>query len=163
MTRRFGIALISAASLACIVVSLSASPAFPAANKVLLPIVADGLSGVVTGPNGAEAGVWAIAETSDLPTRLIKIVVTDDKGRYVLPELPRANYKLWVRGYGLVDSQPVQTRPGKRIDLTAVIAPDHKSAALLSGQLLVWAGSTAGGERISRDRPERQRDWPQHA
>ncbi len=67
------------------------------------------LGGVVTGPNGPEAGVWVIAETTDLPTKMAKIVVTDDQGRYVLPDLPKANYNVWVRGYGLVDSPKVQT------------------------------------------------------
>src|SRR5688572_9429297 len=61
----------------------------------------DDISGVVTGPSGPEAGVWVIAETSDLPTKFVKIVVTDDSGRYVIPELPRARYEVWVRGYGL--------------------------------------------------------------
>src|SRR5262245_11778342 len=65
------------------------------------------LGGVVAGPNGPEAGVWVIAETTDLPTRFAKIVVTDDQGRYVMPELPKANYQVWVRGYGLVDSPKV--------------------------------------------------------
>ena len=45
-----------------------------------------------------------IAETTDLPTKFAKIVVTDDQGRYVIPDLPKANYSVWVRGYGLVDS-----------------------------------------------------------
>ena len=62
------------------------------------------ISGVVQGQQGPEAGVWVIAETNDLPTNLIKIVVTDDQGRFVLPELPTASYSVWVRGYGLVDS-----------------------------------------------------------
>ena len=48
----------------------------------------DDIGGVVSGPNGSEAGVWVIAETDDFPTRLRKIVVTDDEGRYVLPDLP---------------------------------------------------------------------------
>src|SRR5205085_2878522 len=62
--------------------------------------VGDGdLGGVVTGPNGPEAGVWVIAETTDLPTKFAKVVVTDDRGRYVIPELPKANYSVWVRGY----------------------------------------------------------------
>src|SRR5687768_2453088 len=75
--------------------------------------IGDGdIGGVVTGPNGPEAGVWVIAETHDLPTRLAKIVVTDDKGRYVIPDLPRANYSVWVRGYGLVDSPKKQAKPG---------------------------------------------------
>ena len=50
------------------------------------------IGGTVTGPNGPEAGVWVIAETYDLPTRFAKIVVTDDSGRYLLPDLPTANY-----------------------------------------------------------------------
>ena len=53
----------------------------------------DDIGGVVTGANGPEAGVWVIAETTDLPTRYAKIVVTDDQGRYVMPDLPKAKYK----------------------------------------------------------------------
>src|SRR5205807_8187902 len=87
------------------------------------------LGGVVRGPNGPEAGVWVIAETKDLPTNLVKIVVTDDQGRYVLPDLPKANYDVWVRGYGLVDSPKVKTEPGKIVNLTAVPAPNEKAAA----------------------------------
>src|ERR1700681_2040972 len=68
----------------------------------------DDSGGTVTGPRGPEAGVWVIAETNDLPTKFRKIVVTDDAGRYLLPDLPKANYSVWVRGYGLVDSQKVQ-------------------------------------------------------
>src|SRR5687768_18411973 len=63
----------------------------------------DDIVGVVTGPRGPEAGVWVIAETSDLPTPYTKIVVTDDQGRYAIPDLPKANYQVWTRGYGLWD------------------------------------------------------------
>jgi hypothetical protein len=87
------------------------------------------LGGVVTGPNGPEAGVWVVAETTDLPTKFAKIVVTDDRGRYVIPELPKANYTVWVRGYGLVDSPKVKTPRGKHLNLTAVPAPSEKAAA----------------------------------
>ena len=87
------------------------------------------IGGSVTSKNGPEAGVWVIAETTDLPTKFRKIVVTDDAGRYMLPELPRANYKVWVRGYGLVDSKPVETMPGKTLALTASVAPDPRAAA----------------------------------
>jgi len=76
-----------------------------------------GIGGVVRGPNGPEAGVWVIAETRDLPVRYIKIVVTDDQGRYVVPDLPKANYDVWVRGYGLVDSPKVKSEPGKQLNL----------------------------------------------
>ena len=94
-----------------------------------VPIVTDDIAGTVTSAKGPEAGVWVIAETSDLPTKFVKIVVTDDQGNYVVPELPKAKYKVWVRGYGLVDSQPVEALPGARQDLKAVIAPDAKAAA----------------------------------
>src|SRR5204862_2660830 len=87
------------------------------------------LGGMVIGSGGPEAGVWVIAETTDLPTRFAKIVVTDDRGRYLLPDLPKATYSVWVRGYGLVDSQKVKTPPGKNLNLTAVIAPDARAAA----------------------------------
>ncbi len=89
----------------------------------------DDIAGTVTSAKGPEAGVWVIAETSDLPTRYIKIVVTDDKGQYLLPDLPKAKYKVWVRGYGLVDSDPVDVTPGNKSDLTAKVAPSAKDAA----------------------------------
>src|SRR5438309_6122848 len=89
----------------------------------------DDLGGVVTGPSGPEAGVWVIAETADLPTKFVRIVVTDDRGRYLVPDLPKANYRVWVRGYGLVDSPQVQTAPGKLLNLQAVVAPSPAAAA----------------------------------
>ena len=70
----------------------------------------DDIGGVVTGAKGPEAGVWVIAETTNLPTRMIRIVVTDDQGRFVVPDLPKANYDVWVRGYGLVDSPKITVR-----------------------------------------------------
>jgi hypothetical protein len=89
----------------------------------------DDIGGMVTGPNGAEAGVWVIAETTDLPTRFARMVVTDDQGRYVVPDLPKAKYKIWVRGYGLVDSAKVDGEPGQKLDLRAVPAPNEAAAA----------------------------------
>jgi len=89
----------------------------------------DDIGGVVTGPNGPEAGVWVIAETRELPTRFARIVVTDDQGRYLVPDLPNANYDVWVRGYGLVDSPKVKSAPGKIVNLTAVKAPNEAAAA----------------------------------
>jgi hypothetical protein len=87
------------------------------------------LGGVVSGPKGPEAGVWVIAETTDLPTKFAKIVVTDASGRYLIPDLPKANYSVWVRGYGLVDSPKVRATPGTTLNLTAVPAPNAKAAA----------------------------------
>jgi hypothetical protein len=89
------------------------------------------LGGVVTGAKGPEAGAWVIAETTDLPTKYAKIVVTDDRGRYLVPDLPKANYNVWVRGYGLVDSPKVRATPGKGLDLQAVTAPSAAAAAEL--------------------------------
>jgi hypothetical protein len=90
---------------------------------------ANDLAGTVTGPQGPEAGVWVIAETTDLPTKFAKVVVTDDRGRYLIPDLPKANYNVWVRGYGLVDSPKVRTGPGATLNLKAVPAPDAAAAA----------------------------------
>jgi hypothetical protein len=89
----------------------------------------DDIGGVVTGPSGPEAGVWVIAETRDLPVRYIKSVVTDDQGRYVIPDLPKANYSIWVRGYGLVDSSKLTSAPGRQLNHTATPAPSEAAAA----------------------------------
>jgi len=69
------------------------------------------ITGTVTSDKGPEAGVWVIAETNDTQTKMIKTVVTDDQGRYMLPDLPAVNYKVWVRGYGILDSTPVDSKP----------------------------------------------------
>jgi len=119
--RAVGIALFLAATLVGIT---AAQPAPPA-----VAIDSDDIGGRVTSANGPEAGVWVIAETSDLPTKFVRIVVTDDQGRYLLPDLPTAGYKVWVRGYGLVDSPKVDASPGRNLDLTAVTAPSLQAAA----------------------------------
>src|SRR5262245_37202997 len=94
--------------LAGIAIALSSAASVPrlAAQQPgagAVPIDAASIGGVVTGPSGPEAGVWVIAETIDLPTKFARIVVTDDQGRYFVPDLPKAKYKVWVRGYGLID------------------------------------------------------------
>ena len=89
------------------------------------------IGGQVIGNNGPEAGVWAIAETKDLPTKYAKVVVTDDQGRFVIPDLPEANYKVWIRGYGLQDTAQQETRPGKVLDFKAVPAATAAAAAQL--------------------------------
>jgi hypothetical protein len=87
------------------------------------------IGGVVTSSKGPEAGVWVIAETTDLPTKFARIVVTDDQGRYLIPDLPTANYTVWVRGYGLVDSPKMRAKPGMTLNLPAVVAPNEAAAA----------------------------------
>src|SRR6516162_1172276 len=94
-----------------------------AAIAANVEISANDIGGQVISDKGAEAGVWVIAETRDLPTKYAKVVVTDDQGRYLLPDLPKANYDIWVRGYGLVDSPKVQATPGRLLDLSVVPAP----------------------------------------
>ncbi|QHT72246.1 carboxypeptidase regulatory-like domain-containing protein [Rhodocytophaga rosea] len=98
-------------------------------NTTALQVKEGEIGGVVTGPKGPEAGVWVIAETTDLPTKYAKIVVTDDNGRYLIPELPSASYSVWVRGYGLVDSPKKTAKPGKELNLEAVVAPTPQAAA----------------------------------
>jgi len=112
--------------------SLTAAPADSGAQQSAAEAVRIGesdIGGVVTSANGPEAGVWVIAETTELPTKFAKIVVIDDQGRYVMPDLPKANYNVWVRGYGLVDSPKVQSAPGKLLNLRAVTAPNAAAAA----------------------------------
>ncbi len=122
------------------------------------------LGGVVTSANGPEAGVWVIAETTGLPTKYAKMVVTDDRGRYVLPALPKATYDVWVRGYGLVDSPKVRAEPGKQLNLTAVIAPDERAAAQYYPAIYWYSmmeipgkGEFGGHTRIPKERS--QVDW----
>ena len=122
---RLGLGLGLAAGM---ILARGGAPA-PALAAEAIPIDADDIGGVVTGASGPEAGVWVIAETAELPTRFVRIVVTDDRGRYVIPDLPKARYDVWVRGYGLVDSAKVKATPGAALDLKAVAAPNARAAA----------------------------------
>ena len=122
--------LFASVSALGLTVALLASQAGAGAQQpAAVQIDADDIGGVVTGPKGAEAGVWVIAETTDLPTKFTKIVVTGDDGAYLLPDLPKVSYRVWVRGYGLVDSPKVTAEPGRVLNLTAVAAPDARAAA----------------------------------
>src|SRR5215216_5685032 len=107
---------------------LSAAPAQLHAQTAVA-IDNDDIGGLVTGASGPEAGVWVIAETTDLPTKFAKIVVTDDRGRYLLPDLPKASYDVWVRGYGLLDSSKQRAEPGTTLNLQATPAPNPRAAA----------------------------------
>src|ERR1700681_1167570 len=120
---------LSVAAIAIAAVLAGAPAQLSAQQSAAVAIGATDLGGVVSGPNGPEAGVWVIAETKDLPTRFAKIVVTDDQGRYLVPDLPKAHYDVWVRGYGLVDSPKVKADPGKAVNLTSVPAPTPAAAA----------------------------------
>ena len=118
MTRTsFGISIASAALATILAVSFVSR--VPVAAQAGVAVDADDIGGVVSGARGPEAGVWVIAESTNLATTLRKIVVTDDQGRYLVPDLPKANYNVWVRGYGLVDSPKQPAAPGKTVNLTA--------------------------------------------
>ena len=115
--------------IAIALLALPAGTGSPARAASPAQVAAHDISGTVASANGPEAGVWVIAETRDLRTRYAKIVVTDDRGRYLIPDLPVATYDVWVRGYGLVDSSKVAASPGQRVDLAAIPAPDAAAAA----------------------------------
>src|SRR5258707_14536298 len=104
-------------------------PAPVIAQQASVAVDNDDIGGIVRGPGGPEAGVWVIAETAELPTKFAKIVVTDDQGRFVIPDLPPSvNYEVWVRGYGLVDSPKLRAKPGQQLSLTAVPPPREGGA-----------------------------------
>ena len=117
------------AFMAALVIAAVTALWLGAAATAQTALDADDIGGVVRGASGPEAGVWVIAETDDFDTKFRKIVVTDDAGRYVLPDLPDAGYDVWVRGYGLRDSEPVAGRPGDSLDLDAMPAADAREAA----------------------------------
>src|SRR5881396_3675281 len=128
-TKRLLCPVVAAIGIALVMaVSTSGTLASQATGEAIR-VDSDDIGGVVTGPKGPEAGVWVIAETTGLPTKFAKIVVTDDRGRYLLPGLPKASYSVWVRGYGLVDSPKVQSPAGKTLNLKATVAPDARAAA----------------------------------
>ena len=117
----------AALAIAALIIALSGDVS--AQQNAAVSIGETDIGGVVSGANGPEAGVWVIAETSDLPTKFAKIVVTDDQGRYLIPDLPKANYSVWVRGYGLQDSPKVPSMPGKIANLNAAAAASPAAAA----------------------------------
>ena len=123
--RRFIVSGIGAAVAAALAFTAS-----PGAVQQPEP-AADGadLRGVVRGAAGPEAGVWVIAETDDLDTRFRKIVVTDDAGQFLVPDLPAATYSVWVRGYGLIDSESVSAAPGDTVELDVTPAATPAEAA----------------------------------
>src|SRR6187549_2894000 len=127
MSKRF--LTLSVAILLAAAAGILGRPASSQTSTDTITIDSDDLGGRVTGPSGPEAGVWVIAQTNDLPTPFAKIVVTDDQGRYLVPDLPPASYSVWVRGYGLVDSPKTQTTPGKTVNLKAVAASSPAAAA----------------------------------
>ena len=151
-------AAILGAALAAFTVSSLAAPAAAADNDGII-------RGRVASANGPEAGVWVIAETDDLETKFRKIVVTDDDGRYLLPELPDADYDIWVRGYGLVDSEPVTGAAERGARPAGGGGGDGPARRRRSIPRNYWllAHRGAGGARVPRHRPRGQRHQSGHA
>lgn len=91
---------------------------------------ADHIRGKVVNVDGQpEAGVWVIAQTGDLPTEYRKMVVTNDDGEFVLPEMPQATYSVWARGYGLADSKKQPAKVGDSLSIEVRDAKDAMEAA----------------------------------
>ena len=128
-TRTFSYFIMAAVAIATLLVLSRGSMSARGPADAAVRVGKNDIGGVVTSTKGPEAGVWVIAETTDLPTKYAKVVVTNDAGRYLVPDLPKANYKVWVRGYGLVDSPSVQSAPGKAVNLTATVAATARAAA----------------------------------
>jgi len=124
----WGLAAVAATALLGLL-GVGSAPSLAQQNAAAVPIDSDDIGGIVRSSAGPEAGVWVIAETNAFQTRYAKIVVTDDQGRYVVPDLPAADYTLWVRGYGLADSAKVTAKRGTHVNLTAVVAPNDAVAA----------------------------------
>jgi hypothetical protein len=125
--------VLSAAALTTLITACSDGQQAPGGTGSAAPTAVaiddDDIGGLVTSGAGPEAGVWVIAETDAFETRFVRIVVTDEQGRYVVPDLPAATYQVWVRGYGLADSARVEAVPGQIVNLTATVAPDAATAA----------------------------------
>ncbi len=115
--------------IAVVALTMGRSAAIIDAGQGVPAVDGDDIGGFVTSAKGPEAGGWVIAETHDLPTGFRKIVVTDERGRYVVPDLPKAVYDVWVRGYGLVDSPKVNAVPGNTLNLRGVLASSAAAAA----------------------------------
>jgi hypothetical protein len=156
-------------ALALALLTLLAAPLRAQQREPVLHVGASDIGGMVRSAGGPEAGVWVIAETSDLPTKFAKVVVTDDHGRYLIPDLPEARYTVWVRGYGLVDSDKVAGKPGEHLDLTAVTAPSAAAAAQYYPGVYWYSmlnipgksefpGTGSSGNRIS-EAIKNQHDW----
>ncbi|HEX5000583.1 MAG TPA: carboxypeptidase-like regulatory domain-containing protein [Terriglobia bacterium] len=132
---RLRIGTLRAALIALVAVAgvgvYSTDPVFEAATFQQPATGKGNISGTVTSTQGAEGGVWVIAETKELPTNFIKIVVTDNQGKFMVPELPaNVTYNVWVRGYGLADSTPVQLKAGaSNVALKATVARTPQEAA----------------------------------
>ena len=95
-----------------------------------MAIDADDIGGVVTSANGPEAR--RVGDRGN--ARFAGAIHQDRRHRRSraatsCPICRAANYSVWVRGYGLVDSAKVTAKPGQQLNLTATVAPNEAAAA----------------------------------
>ena len=139
--RILGAAAITVVALAIFALATNLLPNSVAQVK----IGASDIGGVVASSKGPEAGVWVIAETTDLPTRYIKEVVTDDQrplpdSRFAQGEVHRVGARLRPGGFA---EGRIGAWQASRFE-TGSCAGHEIRRAILSRQLLVRA---AGGSR----------------
>jgi hypothetical protein len=116
----------------CVVaIGLSANTTHQTGAQTGAAVASNTIGGtVVNAASGKpEAGVWVIAETT-LQRPYRKIVVTDDQGRFLVPDLPQASFDVWVRGYGLKDSPKVKAERGQQLRLQALDATPQEAARI---------------------------------
>ena len=122
-----------------------------AQQNISVKVKSDEIGGLVSSADGVEAGVWVIAETTDLPTRYIKEVVTDDQGRYLIPvtsdcDLYSLGARLWAGGFAETAGAPGKTSRSEAVRG----AGQEGRRAILPGELLVRDAAHAQRKRIPR-------------
>ena len=133
--KRLGSALLTA-GLVVAIAKFAVNPASAQQNaKGKGGAAANTITGVVQGDKGPEGGVWVIAETKDLQTGFIKIVVTGDDGRFLIPDLPtNATYSVWSRGYGIADTAKQTLKAGaSNITIKASTVTGKEAAKVYPG------------------------------
>ena len=164
MTRRVLHLQLAAVGVALI---LAAIPGSVGRAQTPRPVSVDGddIGGVVTGPNGPEAGVWVIAETTDLPD------ASDQERRHrrsgSLPHPRPAEGEPTTCGSAATVwsiRRRSRRRPGKPLHADGGGGAEPESGrGVLPGTVLAVAPAGAAGERFPRHRSDRQRHLAQHA
>src|SRR3712207_1193685 len=118
---------IRALSIAAVATSATFAAAFvPLRHPVAAPapphVGPADIGGTVTGPKGPEAGVWVIAETSEVPTKYAKVFDTDDGDRDLNPDPTRRSYSVIMHDIGRVHTQKRHETQGGTLALRPVQA-----------------------------------------
>ena len=114
------------------------------------------LPGLSSAP-ATEGGVWVIAETADTPTKFRKIVVTDEQGRFLFPDLPtKATYTYLVVATGWSIGAR-SSDGGSDLALEAAVAPNARTAARCIRRTTGIRSSTFLRNLIFRERADGKR------